>query len=85
MRRGQRKGQQLDPIARWETIDGEETLLMDTCALMLHLGISARTVRRYREHQVKTDEATGAPLYDAFAVGVERKNVQTRPISGRAA
>jgi len=79
VRKGQSKGQLLDPIARWETVDDRgEILLMDTRALTIHLGISDRTVRRYRNHQVKADEATGAPLYDAFAVGAERQNVQTR-------
>lgn len=78
MRRGQCKGQLLNPIARWETIDGVETLLMDTRALTLHLGISDRAVRRYPQHRVTTDRATGAPLYDALAVGAARAGVATR-------
>lgn len=86
MRKGQSRGQLLEPIVRWETTgDGEETLLMDTRALMMHLGVGDRTVRRYKDHRVKHDEVTGAPLYDALAIGAERLTVQTRTRTGRPA
>lgn len=76
MRRGQRKGHLVDPIARWEPdVDGE-ILLMDTTALMLHLHIGDRTVRRYEA--IACDAHTRAPLYDAAAVGAARQMVQSR-------
>lgn len=78
MRRGQAKGQLSQPIARWEPTPDGEVLLMDTLALTLHLGISDRTVRRYPQHRVKTDPATGAPLYDAGAIGDARATTRTR-------
>lgn len=80
MRRGQRKGEQLDPIARWEnTGDGDEILLMDTLALTIHLGIGPRTVRRYPP--VACDRVTRAPLWDAIAVGAHRQTVRPRTSS----
>lgn len=73
MRRGQAKGQQLQPIARWErTATGDELLLMDTLAMTLHLNIGARTVRRYPA--IACDLATRAPLWDAITVGAQRQN-----------
>lgn len=76
MRRGQRKGLMVDPIARWTAgVDGE-VLLMDTPALMLHLRIGDRTVRRYEP--IACDVRTRAPLYDADAVGAARQRVRTR-------
>ncbi len=74
MRRGQRKGEQLTPIVRWE--NGDELLLMDTLAMTLHLGIGPRTVRRYPP--VACDLATRSPLWDAVAVGALRQNVRAR-------
>ncbi len=72
MRRGQRKGEQLEPIARWEPCaDGEELLLMDTLAMSIHLRIGPRTVRRYPP--VACDLRTRAPLWDAIAVGQLRQ------------
>lgn len=88
MRKGQGKGQLLEPIVRWEPAGDGEVLLMDTRALMLHLGISDRTVRRYRAHRVKDDEKTGAPLYDALKIGADRKRLdeaKAKARSGRAA
>lgn len=83
MRRGQRKGEQLAPIARWEhTTDGDEMLLMDTLAMTLHLGIGPRTVRRYEP--VACDLATRAPLWNALDVGAARQNVRARPPSSVA-
>ena len=77
MRRGQRKGEQLHPIARWEpTADDLEILLMDTLAMTLHLGITARTVRRYPP--IACDLRTRAPLWDAMAVGAQRQHVKAR-------
>lgn len=77
MRKGQRRGELLDPIARWEAggQDGE-VLLMDTYAMTLHLGIGDRTVRRYEP--VACDVATRSPLWDAFAVDAARKQVRPR-------
>ncbi len=76
MRRGQRKGQRVDPIARWEPDGDGEVLLMDTTALVLHLSIGDRTVRRYEP--VACDVATRAPLWDALAVGFARDAVASR-------
>ncbi len=76
MRRGQLKGQQLNPIARWETTCDGEILLMDTLAMTMHLHIGERTVRRYPP--VACDLDTRAPLWDALAVGAARQNVKTR-------
>jgi hypothetical protein len=77
MRRGQAKGQRPDPIARWEPgADGDEVLFMDTLAMTIHLGVDARTVRRYEA--VACDVATRAPLWDAFAVGEARRTVRAR-------
>lgn len=77
MRRGQRKGEQLDPIARWEPGgDDGELLLMDTRAMMLHLHVGDRTVRRYEP--VACDVGTRAPLWDALTVGAARAQVRTR-------
>lgn len=74
MRRGQRKGELLEPIARWEnTADGDQLLLMDTLAMTLHLGIGPRTVRRYPP--IACDQRTRAPLWDALAVGVARSRM----------
>ena len=78
MRRGQSRGQQLEPIARWEPTPDGDVLLMDTRALMIHLGIGDRTVRRYREYEVKRDAATGTPLYDALAIGEARQKIPNR-------
>jgi len=71
VRRGQRKGERPDPIARWEP-DGPdgEVLLMDTLAMTIHLRIGDRTVRRYEP--VACDARTRAPLWDADAVGRSR-------------
>lgn len=71
MRRGQRKGQRPDPIARWEPDADGEVLLLDTLAMTIHLGIGARTVRRYEP--VACDRLTRAPLWDAIAVGEQRQ------------
>lgn len=79
MRKGQSKGQLLEPIVVWDAdAAGDERLLMDARALMIHLGISDRTVRRYRTFEVKRDKTTGTPLYDAVAIGVERERVRSR-------
>ena len=84
MRRGQGKGQEADPIARWEPAGDEgEVLLMDTKAMMIHLQVGDRTVRRYEA--VACDVATRAPLWDALAVGAERQRVRRRtPRSARS-
>jgi hypothetical protein len=77
VRRGQSKGQAADPIARWEPGGDEgELLLMDTAAMMLHLGVGDRTVRRYPP--VACDVQTRAPLWDAVDVGAHRALVRTR-------
>lgn len=76
MRKGQSKGQQVDPIARWAPDGDAELLLMDTRAMMIHLGIGDRTVRRYEP--VACDVATRAPLWDAIAAGTARAGVRTR-------
>jgi hypothetical protein len=76
MRKGQFKGQQPDPIARWEPAAAGEILLMDTRAMMLHLAIGDRTVRRYPP--IVCDLATRAPLWDALAVGKAREQVRAR-------
>lgn len=77
MRRGQQRGQPADPIVRWEPGgDDGDMLLMDTTALMLHLGIGGRTVRRYEA--VACDVHTHAPLWDAVDVGTRRATVRTR-------
>jgi hypothetical protein len=77
VRRGQRKGEQLDPIARWEPAgDDGQVLLMDTRAMTIHLTCDARTVRRYEP--VACDVDTRAPLWDAFAVGAARATIRTR-------
>ncbi len=77
MRRGQGKGERAEPIVRWEP-DGEtgEVLLMDTAAMMLHLGVGDRTVRRYPP--IACDVHTRAPLWDAVDVGAQRATVRTR-------
>ncbi len=77
MRRGQARGQPADLIVRWEP-DGDqgEVLLMDTAAMMLHLGIGDRTVRRYPP--VACDIRTRAPLWDATDVGAARARIRTR-------
>lgn len=84
MRRGQGKGQQAEPIARWEPAgDDGEVLLMDTQAMTIHLGVGDRTVRRYEA--VACDVATRAPLWDALAVGAARRAVRSRtPRASRA-
>lgn len=79
MRRGQRKGERPDPIARWETRADGEVLLMDTLAMTIHLGIGGRTVRRYEP--IACDLATRAPLWDALAVGDARRDVGLRRAS----
>lgn len=76
MRKGQTKGQQPDPIARWEPDHDGEVLLMDTLAMTLHLSVGDRTVRRYEP--VACDVATRAPLWDAIAVGRHRQTVAAR-------
>lgn len=77
MRRGQSKGEQLDPIVRWEPGgDDGELLLMDTRAMTLHLHVGDRTVRRY--DPVACDVRTHAPLWDALDVGAARAQVRTR-------
>ncbi len=82
MRRGQRKGELLEPIARWEHDVDAEVLLMDTRAMTLHLGVGARTVRRYEP--VACDVATRSPLWDALAVGEQRQTIDgRRPTVGR--
>lgn len=75
MRKGQAKGQPLDPIARWEPDNGSEVLLMDTFAMTIHLGVSGRTVRRYEP--VACDVATRAPLWDAEDVTAKRQAAAT--------
>ena len=81
MRRGQHRGEHLDPIARWEPgVDGE-LLLMDTLAMTIHLGVGGRTVRRYEP--IACDVATRAPLWDADAVSAARADVRTRTGSTR--
>lgn len=77
MRRGQARGEPADLIVRWEP-DGDagELLLMDTTAMMLHLGVGDRTVRRYEP--IACDVHTRAPLWDATAVGAHRALVRTR-------
>jgi hypothetical protein len=76
MRRGQLKGQLPDPIARWAPDGDGEVLLMDTAAMVLHLHVGDRTVRRYEP--AACDVATHAPLWDALAVGAARAQVRTR-------
>lgn len=76
MRRGQRRGETLDPIARWERDGDQEVLLLDTLAMTIHLKISDRTVRRYEP--VACDVATRAPLWDALAVGDARRDMRCR-------
>ena len=76
MRRGQRRGEQLQPIARWEPDGDNEVLLLDTRAMTVHLRIGDRTVRRYEP--VACDVATRAPLWDALAVGEARRKVKMR-------
>jgi hypothetical protein len=77
VRRGQSKGQLLDPIVRWEPGgDDGELLLMDTTAMMLHLGVGDRTVRRYEP--IACDILTHAPLWDATLVGAARAQIRTR-------
>ncbi len=84
MRRGQRRGELAEPIARWEPDGDGEILLMDTKALMIHLEVGDRTVRRYEP--VACDVATRAPLYDALAAGRARLGVRSRtPRDTRAA
>ncbi len=84
MRRGQRKGEPAEPIALWEAAAATEILLMDTKALMIHLEVGDRTVRRY--DPVACDVATRAPLYDALAAGRARQGVRSRtPRATRAA
>lgn len=82
MRRGQRKGELLAPIARWERTADGEMLLMDTLAMTLHLHIGARTVRRYPP--IACDLATRAPLWDALAVGADRQTIRARPPTSAA-
>ncbi len=77
MRKGQRKGELAEPIARWQPGIGREVLMMDTQALTLHLEIGDRTVRRYEP--VACDIATRAPLWDAEAVGQARQGTRARP------
>lgn len=76
MRRGQSKGQRLDPIVRWEPGADGDVLLMDTTAMVLHLGVGDRTVRRYEP--VACDVRTRAPLWDAVDVGARRAQVRRR-------
>ncbi len=76
MRRGQSKGQMVEPIARWEPDGDGEVLLMDTTALTIHLKINDRTVRRYPA--AACDVRTHAPLWDAFTVADARAQVRTR-------
>ncbi len=82
MRRGQRRGDQPEPIARWEPDAGGEILLMDTLAMTIHLQVGARTVRRYEP--VACDVVTRAPLWDAYAVGDARQSVRRRSAPDRA-
>lgn len=76
MRRGQRRGERPDPIARWEPGGDAEVLLLDTLAMTIHLKIGDRTVRRYEP--VACDIATRAPLWDALAVGDARRDMRCR-------
>ncbi len=76
MRRGQRRGEPAEPIARWEPDGASEVLLLDTLAMTIHLRIGDRTVRRYEP--VACDIATRAPLWDALAVGDARRDIRCR-------
>lgn len=77
LRRGQRRGEQVQPIARWERNgDDGDLLLLDPTAMRLHFQIDARTVRTYEP--VACDVATRAPLYDEQAVAVARAGVRRR-------
>lgn len=76
MRRGQKRGQMVEPIARWEPgIDGD-VLLLDPAAMRIHFQIDDRTVRRYEP--VACDRATRAPLYDERQVAAHRATVRRR-------
>lgn len=76
MRRGQRRGQQLEPIARWAAGGDGERLLLDPTAMRLHFRIDDRTVRRYEP--VACDSDTRAPLYDEAEVATARAGVRRR-------
>lgn len=78
MRRGQARGQQVDPIARWEPGGDAEVLLMDPKAVQIHFGVSDRTVRR-RCEPVACDVATRAPLYDQEDASTRLATVRARP------
>lgn len=84
MRRGQRRGEQVEPIARWAP-DGDDgpRLVLDPSAMRLHFRIDARTVRRY--DPVACDVQTRAPLYDEEAVAAARAAIRRRSSRSPAA
>lgn len=84
MRRGQSRGTQVEPVARWERAGDDDVLLMDPAAVQLHFGFSERTVRR-RCDPVACDVATRAPLYDEETAGAQLANVRARPGATAAA
>ncbi len=76
MRRGQKRGEQPEPIARWEKSQDGEILLLDPAAMRIHFQIDDRTVRRY--DPVACDIRTRAPLYHEQQVAEHRATVRRR-------
>lgn len=77
MRRGQRRGEQPEPIARWAAGgDDGDRLLLDPAAMRIHFQIDDRTVRRYEP--VACDKDTRAPLYDEEQVAQHRAGIRRR-------
>jgi hypothetical protein len=76
VRRGQKRGELVEPIARWERGTDGEILLLDPTAMRIHFQIDDRTVRRYEP--VACDRATRAPLYHEQQVAELRATVRRR-------
>lgn len=77
MRRGQRRGELVEPIARWAPGgDDGQRLLLDPTAMRIHFRIDERTVRRY--DPVACDTTTRAPLYDEGEVSEQRQKTPRR-------
>lgn len=78
MKRGQQRGQQMDPIARWVRSAGGEILLLCQNAAATHYRVSERTVRR-RCEPIACDVETRTPLYDDTEAGPVLDGVRARP------
>jgi hypothetical protein len=83
VRRGQKRGELPEPIARWERGgwryglgDREQMLLLDPTAMRIHFQMGDRAVRTYEP--AACDRTTRAPLYHEQQVAAHRATVRRR-------